>query len=108
MSSVSVENSLLSPALSAPASVVAAKLLPPHVDVKGLGDVDLEAPRPGAVGRVHEPDTQQLVVVVAGPVEDHAGAWQGGDVALWVGRALRRTGLTEFASLNSAHRNYEY
>lgn len=61
---------------------------PPHVDVKRLGDVDFEASRPGAVGRVHESDTQQLVVVVTGPVEDHAGAWQGGDVALWIGCAL--------------------
>lgn len=56
--------------------------------MKGLGLVDLEASRPGAVGGVHETDTKQLVVVVAGPVEDHAGAWQGGDVALGVGCTL--------------------
>lgn len=56
--------------------------------MKGLGFVDLEASRPGAVGGVHEAHTQQLVVVVAGPVEDNAGARQGGDVTLRVGRTL--------------------
>ncbi len=60
----------------------------PHVDVKGLGFVDLEASRPGAVGGVHEAHTQQLVIVIAGPVEDNAGARQGGDVTLRVGRTL--------------------
>ena len=60
----------------------------PHVDVEGLGFVDLEASRPGAVGSVHEANTQQLVIVVSGPVEDDAGAWQGGDVTLWIGRTL--------------------
>lgn len=65
----------------------------PHVDMKRLGDVDLEAPRPGTVGDVHEPHTQQLVVVVAGPVEDHAGAWRRGDVTLWVGCPLRHGGV---------------
>lgn len=65
----------------------------PHVDVEGLGLVDLEASRPGAVGRVHEAHAQQLVVVVARPVEDDAGAWQRGDVALWVGCALGETRL---------------
>lgn len=60
----------------------------PHVDMKGLGDVDFEASGPGAVRGVHESDTQQLVVVVARPVEDNAGARQGGDVALWVSRTL--------------------
>lgn len=60
----------------------------PHVDVKGLGLVDLEAPGPGAVGGVHASHTQQLVIVVAGPVEDDAGARQGGDVTLRVGRTL--------------------
>lgn len=56
--------------------------------MKGFGFVDLEASRPGAVGGVHEAHTQQLVVVVAGPVEDNAGARQGGDVTLRVGRTL--------------------
>ena len=56
--------------------------------MEGLGLVDLEAARPGAVGRVHEAHTQQLVVVVPGPVEDHAGAGQRGDVAVWVIGAL--------------------
>lgn len=68
---------------------------PPHVDMKRLGDVDFEAARPGAVGGVHEPDTQQLVVVVTGPVEDHTGARQGGDVAVGIGCALRQTHLAE-------------
>lgn len=63
----------------------------PHVDVEGLGDVDLKASRPRTVGGVHEPHAQQLVIVVAGPVEDHAGARQGGDVPVWIGRALRQT-----------------
>ena len=63
----------------------------PHVDMEGLGLVDLEPSRPGAVGRVHEADAQQLVVVVPGPVEDHAGTRQGGDVALRVGWALAGT-----------------
>lgn len=56
--------------------------------MEGLGLVDLEAPRPGAVGRVHEAHAQQLVVVIPRPVEDHAGAGQRGDVALWVGGTL--------------------
>lgn len=63
--------------------------------MKRLGDVDLEAARPGAVGRVHEPDAQQLVVVVPGPVEDHAGAGQGGDVAVRIGCALGQTHLAQ-------------
>lgn len=63
----------------------------PHVDVEGLGLVDLEAARPGAVWDVHESHAEQLVVVVAGPVEDHAGARQGGDVPLRVLRALHRS-----------------
>lgn len=63
----------------------------PHVDMERLGLVDLEASRPGAVGVVHESHTQQLVIVVPGPVEHHAGARRCGDVALWVGRALQRT-----------------
>lgn len=57
--------------------------------MKGLGFVDFKASRPGAVGSIHEAHTQQLVIVVAWPVEDDAGARQGGDVTLWVGRALR-------------------
>lgn len=61
---------------------------PPHVDVEGLGFVDFEASGPGAVHIVHDAHAQQLVVVAAGPVEDHAGARQGGDVALWVGGGL--------------------
>lgn len=73
--------------------------LPPHVDVKRLGDVDLEASGPGTVGCVHESDTQQLVVVVTGPVEDHAGAWQGGDVALRIGCALTQMRLSELTPL---------
>lgn len=56
--------------------------------MKGLEFVDFEASRPGAVGGVHEAHTQQLVIVIAGPVEDNAGAWQGGDVTLRVGRTL--------------------
>lgn len=60
----------------------------PHVDVKGLGFVDFEASRPGAVGGIHEAHTQQLVIVIAWPVEDDTGARQGGDVTLWVGCAL--------------------
>lgn len=60
----------------------------PHVDVERLELVDLEASGPGAVGRVQESNTQQLVVVVSGPVEDDAGAGQGGDVTLWVGGPL--------------------
>lgn len=56
--------------------------------MKGLGFVDFEASRPGAVGGVHEAHTQQLVIVIAGPVEHNAGAWQGGDVTLGVGRTL--------------------
>lgn len=95
----------LNPALPAPGSVMSGKPFPPHVDVKRLGNVDFKASRPGAVGRVHEADTQQLVIVVTGPVEDHAGAWQGGDVALRIGCALRQMCLSELASLNSRHRN---
>lgn len=80
---------------------------PPHVDVKRLGDVDLETARPGAVGCVHEPDTQQLVVVVTGPVEDHTGAGQGGDVAVWIGCALRQTHFAQIiwflCHCNSGH-----
>lgn len=60
----------------------------PHVDMKRLGFVDLEASRPGTVGGIHETHTKELVVVVAGPVENNAGAWQGGDVTLWIGRTL--------------------
>lgn len=60
----------------------------PHVDVEWLWFVDLKAPRPGTVGSVHEAHTQQLVVVITGPVEDDVGAGQGGDVSLWVGRTL--------------------
>lgn len=81
--------------------------LSPHVDVKGLEDVDLEASRPGAVGCVHEPHTQQLVVVIPGPVEDHAGAWQGGDVALWVGGALTQVDLSIYSRVRCwHHRNF--
>lgn len=65
--------------------------LSPHVDVEGLVLVDLEASGPGAVGRVHQSHAQQLVVVVARPVEDRAGARQGWDVALWIGCALEST-----------------
>ena len=60
----------------------------PHVHVEGLGLVDLKPSRPGAVGRVHEAHTQQLVIVVPRPMEDHTGAGQRGDVAVWVGGAL--------------------
>lgn len=60
----------------------------PHVDVKGLGLVDLEASRPGAVRGVHEAYAQQLVVVIAGPVEDNAGSRQRGDVTLRVDGTL--------------------
>lgn len=56
--------------------------------MEGLGFVDFEASGPGAVHIVHDAHAQQLVVVAAGPVEDHAGARQGGDVALWVGGGL--------------------
>lgn len=49
----------------------------PHVDVERLRFVDLEASGPGAVGDVHETHTQQLVVVISGPVEDDAGSRQG-------------------------------
>ena len=52
--------------------------------MEGLGLVDLEAAGPGAVLGVHEAHTQKLVVVIPGPVEDHTGTRQGGDVALWV------------------------
>lgn len=91
----SLESSIRNPARGALGSVMGETRLPPHVDVKRLGDVDLEASGPGTVGRVHESDTQQLVVVVTGPVENHAGAWQGGDVALWVGCALSHMRLSE-------------
>lgn len=74
--------------LSAPDQSDFSTGVSPHVDMKGLGDVDFEASRPGAVRGVHESDTQQLVIVVARPVEDNAGARQGGDVALWVSRTL--------------------
>lgn len=57
--------------------------------MEGFGLVDLEAPRPGAGGVVHEAHAQQLVVVVTGPVEHHTGARQGGDVALGVRRTLK-------------------
>lgn len=60
----------------------------PHVDVEGLWFVDLEASRPGTVGGVHETHTQQLVVVIPRPVKHNAGARQGGDVTLRIGRAL--------------------
>lgn len=56
--------------------------------MEGLWFVNLKASRPGAIGGVHETHTEQLVVVIAGPVEDNAGAWQGGYVTLWVGRTL--------------------
>lgn len=60
----------------------------PHVDMEGLGFVDLEASRPGTVGGVHEAHTQQLVVVITWPVENNTGARQGGDVTLRVGGTL--------------------
>lgn len=59
--------------------------------MEGLWFVDLKASRPGAVGGVHEAHTQQLVVVITGPVEDNAGARQGGDVSLWIGSTLQQT-----------------
>lgn len=63
-------------------------MTPPHVDVEGLWFIDFEASGPGAVLVVHDANAQQLVVVAAGPVEDHTGARQGGDVALRVGGGL--------------------
>lgn len=65
---------------------------PPHVDVEGLWFVDFEASGPRALHVVHDAHAQQLVVVAAGPVEDHAGARQGGDVALRVGGGLDTRG----------------
>ena len=62
----------------------------PHVDVERLGLVDLEASGPGAVSVVHEAHTQQLVVVIPGPVEHHTGAGWRRDVALGVSRALQQ------------------
>lgn len=56
--------------------------------MEGLGFVDLEASRPGTAGGVHEAHTQQLVVVIAWPVENNTGARQGGDVTLRVGGTL--------------------
>ena len=57
--------------------------------MKRLGFVDFKASRPGAVGGVHKAHTQQLVIVISGPVEDDAGSRQGGDVTLRVGCTLR-------------------
>lgn len=68
--------------------------------MEGLGLVDLEASGPGAVGVVHDANAEQLVVVAAGPVEDHAGARQRGDVALRVGCSLRHM-LTLYALFRS-------
>lgn len=41
----------------------------PHVDVEGFRLVDLKTSRPGAVGNIHETDTEKLIVVISGPVE---------------------------------------
>lgn len=89
-----VENRIMNPDPNAPGSARGEKHFPPHVNVERLGDVDLEAPRPGTVRRVHESDTQQLIIVIPGPVEDYVGAWQGGDVAFWIGCALGRMCLS--------------
>lgn len=60
----------------------------PHIDVKGFGFADLKASRPGAIGDVHKAHTQQLVIVIAWPMENNTGARQGGNITLWVGRTL--------------------
>lgn len=72
--------------------------------MKGLRLVDLKASRPGAVGRVHEANTQQLIIVIAGPVENNAGARQGGDVTLWVGCTLGQMCLFKKKLCSALHR----
>lgn len=49
---------------------------------------DFKPSRPGAVGYIHESNTQQLVIVISRPVEHHTGAWQCGDVSIWICCAL--------------------
>lgn len=63
----------------------------PHVDMEGIILVDFKASRPNAIGNVHQPDTQQLIVVIAWPVEHHTGTRQGGNVAIRVGCSLKHT-----------------
>lgn len=56
----------------------------PHVDVKGFWLVNLKTSRPGAVGNIHETDTEKLIIVISGPVEHNTRAWQGGDISFWI------------------------
>lgn len=59
--------------------------------MEGIILVDFKASRPNAIGNVHQPDTQQLVIVIAWPVEHHTGTRQGGNVAIGVGCSLKHT-----------------
>lgn len=59
--------------------------------MEGIILIDFKASRPDTIGNVHQPDTQQLIVVIAWPVEDHTGSRQGGNVATGIGCSLRHT-----------------
>ena len=72
----------------------------PHVDMERLWFVDLKASRPCAVEGVHEAYTQQLVIVIAGPVEDNTGAGWSGDITFWVGRTLGQNSSLMTAATN--------
>jgi len=56
--------------------------------------VDLKTSRPGAVGYIHETDTEKLIIVISRPVEHHTGSWQGGDISIWICCSLKQVIIT--------------
>lgn len=66
----------------------------PHIDVERFRLVDLKTSRPGAVGYIHETDTEKLIVVISRPVEHNTGSWQGGDISLWICCTLQQVIIT--------------
>lgn len=54
----------------------------PHINMERTVFVDLKAPRPDAVRNIHQSHAQQLIIVVARPVEHNAGTRKCGDVAI--------------------------
>lgn len=68
-------------------SVVTSNL--PHVDMEGIILVDLKATRPNTIGNIHQSDTQQLIIVIPRPVENHTGTRKSGDVTFGIGCSLK-------------------
>lgn len=60
--------------------------------MEGIILVDFKASRPNTIGDIHQSDTQELIIVIAGPVEHHTGTRKGGDITFRIGCSLEHTG----------------